>query len=89
MHEPQILQLIPPAVSLLSDMVDVGVSVVALHKMPAELADALVAGDDGQPGTLPRRRAVAPLGRRGTLYERPGPGPKCRDSLGHSSTTRP
>jgi len=47
MHEPQILQLIPPAVSLLSDMVYMAVSVVALNKMPAELADALVAGDDG------------------------------------------
>ncbi len=62
MHEPQILQLVPPAVGLLFDMVDMGVSVATLNEMPAELTDALVAGDDGQPGALPRCRAVAPLG---------------------------
>jgi hypothetical protein len=61
-NKPEILQLIAPTVGLLFDVVDMGVAVAALHEMPAELADALVAGNDGQPGTLPRRRAVAPLG---------------------------
>jgi hypothetical protein len=60
--EPQILQLIPATVGLLFDVVDMGIAVAALHEMPAELTDALVAGDHGQPGTLPRCRAVAPLG---------------------------
>ena len=61
-NKPEILHLIAPTVGLLFDVVDMGIAVAALHEMPAELTDALVAGDDGQPGTLPRRRAVAPLG---------------------------
>jgi hypothetical protein len=62
MHEPQIFQLVAAAVGLLFDVIDVGVTVGPLHEMAAELADAPVAGDDGQPGTLPRGGAVAPLG---------------------------
>ncbi len=62
MHEPQIFQLVAAAVGLLFDVVDMGIAVAALHEMPAELTDAPVAGDDGQPGSLPRGGAVAPLG---------------------------
>ncbi len=58
----QILQLVAPAVGLLSDMVDMGIAVAALDEMAAELADASVAGDHGEPCPLPRRGAVAPLG---------------------------
>jgi hypothetical protein len=43
----QILQLIAAAVGLLFDVVDMGIAVAALHEMPAELTDALVAGDHG------------------------------------------
>jgi hypothetical protein len=70
-------------------VIDVTVPVAALDEMPAELTDALVAGDHGQPGTLPRRSAVAPLRRCRTPYERLTPSSECRDSPGHFWPTRP
>jgi hypothetical protein len=60
--EPQILKLVATTVGLLFDVIYMGVSVVTLHQFETQLTDTPVAGDHGEPGALPRGRAVAPLG---------------------------
>lgn len=90
MHKPEIVERVGAAVSLLADVIDVGLAVVALDELPAELTDASVAGDHGQPGAAPRRGAVASLGGCGAGDgSRPPARPKGWDSPGHSATTRP
>lgn len=90
MHKPEIVHRVGAAVGLLFDVIDVGVAVVALDELPAELAHASVAGDHGQPGAAPRRGAVASLGCRGAGDgRRPPARPKRRNSPWHFATTRP
>ena len=89
MHKPEIVHRVGAAVSLLANVIDVGLAVVTLDESAAELTYAAIAGDHGQPGAAPRRGAVAALGRSRPGSLLPPAWPKRRYSPWHFATTRP
>lgn len=88
MHEPEIAEVVRSAGGLLDYVVDVGLTVVALHEQPAQLAQTPVPGNHSQAGASPRGGAVAAGGRRWPAVRLRAARAECRDSARHFQTTR-
>ena len=86
--EPEIRQVVCPSGGLLDNVIDVGLSVVALHEQATQLAQPPVPGNHSQPRAAPRCRTVAAGGGRRAAVRLRAAGSERGDSSRHFPPTR-